>query len=211
MVKTTKGEQSKNKLIEYAAELFLQKGYNATGINDILAGTGLPKGSFYFHFSSKKDLAIQVSIYFEKKIGDWILKTAEGKGWKDFITDLIQEMIIGSENKKHFGCPFAVLGLEIAFSEPDISEYYYKSIKKLIDIFTSVFEFSGVPKKTADRLSNSALAIYEGYLVYYRISKDTNVLRMMSKDLIDMYENYRNSEKTKNINNLINIKKLGGN
>ena len=79
MVKTTKGEQSKIKLIECAAELFLQKGYNGTGINDILAGTGLPKGSFYFHFSSKKDLAINVSEYFEKKNWRVDIKNFKGK------------------------------------------------------------------------------------------------------------------------------------
>ena len=190
MVKTTKGEQSKIKLIECAAELFLQKGYNGTGINDILAGTGLPKGSFYFHFSSKKDLAINVSEYFEKKIGGWILKTSKEKKWTEFITDLIGEMIKGAENKEHFGCPFAVLGLEIAFSESDISEHYYKSMKKLIDIFASVFEFSGVPKDKIDILSNRAFALYEGYLLYYRIGKDIDILRMMSRDLIEIYENF---------------------
>lgn len=190
MVKTTKGEQSKMKLIECAAELFLQKGYNATGINDILAGTGLPKGSFYFHFASKKDLAINVSEYYEKKIGCWILKTSKEKKWTEFITDLIGEMIKGAENRKHYGCPFAVLGLEIAFSEPDISEYYYNSMKKLIDIFASVFEFSGVPKDDIYILSNRAFAMYEGYLLYYRIGKDINILRMMLRDLIDIYNNF---------------------
>lgn len=190
MTKNTKGEQSKNKLIECAAELFLQNGYNATGINDILARTGLPKGSFYFHFTSKKNLAVEVSMYFERKIGNWILKTSEGKVWEDFVTDLIEEMIKNAENKKHFGCPFAVLGLEIAFSEPDISEYYSKSMKKLIDIFASVFKFSGIPANKTYTIANRAFAVYEGYLLYYRISKDVDVLRIMLRDLIAIYKNY---------------------
>ena len=195
MVKTTKGEQSKNKLVECAAQLFLQKGYNATGINDILAGTGLPKGSFYFHFASKKDLAVEVSNYYEKKIGKWILETARGKVWKDFITELIGKMIEGAEQKNHFGCPFAVLGLEIAFSEPDISEYYYNSMKKLIDIFANVFEFSGIPVDKTSIIANRAFAIYEGYLLYYRVGKDVEALRMMLRDLIAIYENYEEVER----------------
>lgn len=194
MVKTTKGEQSKNKLIECAAQLFLQKGYNATGINDILAGTGLPKGSFYFHFASKKDLAVEVSNYYEKKIGKWILETARGKVWKDFITELIGKMIEGAEAKNHYGCPFAVLGLEIAFSEPDISEYHYNSMKKLIDIFANVFEFSGIPVDKTSIIANRAFAIYEGYLLYYRVGKDVEALRMMLRDLIAIYENYKEVE-----------------
>ena len=190
MAKTTKGEQSKIKLIECAAELFLQKGYNATGINDILAITGLPKGSFYFHFASKKDLAISVSEYFEKKYTSWILKNSKEKKWKKFITDLMGEMIKGAESGNHYGCPFAVLGLEIAFSDPDLSECYYKSMKKVIDVFASNFEFSGVAKDKIYMLSNRAFAIYEGYLVYYRIGKDIDTLRMMMADLIKIYEDF---------------------
>lgn len=190
MAKTTKGEQSKIKLIECAAELFLQKGYNATGINDILAGTGLPKGSFYFHFASKKDLAISVSEYFETKFIRWLSETAKYKKWKEFIIDLVGQMIKSAENGSNYGCPFAVLGLEIAFSNSDLSEHYYKSMKKLIDLFASIFEFSGVPKDETYILANRAFAIYEGYLLYYRIGKDIGTLRRMQTDLIKIYEDF---------------------
>ncbi|WP_238883093.1 TetR/AcrR family transcriptional regulator [Clostridium sp. YIM B02551] len=191
MAKNTKGEQSKNKLIECAAELFMKNGYNATGINDILALAELPKGSFYFHFSSKKNLAIEVSYYFDKKINEWIIETSKGKKWDEFITQLIQQMISSAEQNKHYGCPFAVLGLEIAFSEPDISEYYNKSIKRLIGVFKDIFEFSGISSDTSEEIAHKAFAIYEGYLVYYRISKDVDVLKRMLKDLNNIYISYK--------------------
>lgn len=188
MVKTTKGEESKNKLIECAAELFLQKGYNATGINDILAMTGMAKGSFYFHFASKKDLAINVSAHYENKIVEWILKTSKGKKWPEFITNLTADMIKGAENKKNYGCPFAAIGLEIAFSEPDISEHYYQSMKKLIKIFAHILKFSNVSTEKVDNLSNRAFVMYEGYLLYYRVGKDIAILKMMQRDLIEIYK-----------------------
>lgn len=191
MTRTTKGEQSKNKLIETAAEMFLRNGYNATGINDILASTGLPKGSFYFHFKSKKDLAVEVAHYFEDSLTQWIVKTAEGKQWEAFVTDLLDQMIETAENKEHLGCPLAVLGLEIAFSEPDISEHYSNSMKKLMKIFAEVFEFSGVAKDKAAIIASRACALYEGYLLYYRISKDVNALRNMQKDLIAIYKSFK--------------------
>lgn len=188
MTKNTKGEQSKYKLIECAADLFLKNGYNATGINDILGYAGLPKGSFYFHFSSKKNLAIEVAAYFEKKISQWILEISKNKNWNEFVIELTNQMISGAEQNKHMGCPFAVLGLEIAFSEPDIAEYYAKSMKKLTLIFTNVLKFSGIPEDKAQVLANKEFAVYEGHLVYYRISKEIDALRRMQKDLIDIYE-----------------------
>ena len=58
-----KGEESRQRLIECAAELFWKNGYSATGISEILKQTDLPKGSFYFYFKSKDDLATAVTEY----------------------------------------------------------------------------------------------------------------------------------------------------
>lgn len=61
-----KGEESRQRLIECAAELFWKNGYSATGISEILKQTDLPKGSFYFYFKSKDDLATAVTEYYQK-------------------------------------------------------------------------------------------------------------------------------------------------
>jgi AcrR family transcriptional regulator len=187
VAKNTKGEQSKNNIIECASSLFMKNGYNATGINDILACTGLPKGSFYFHFKSKKDLALSVCFYFGERIGSMVFNSAENRKWTEFINDLMNKMIASAEDNTHYGCPFAVLGLEIAFSEPDLAEYYSKAMKKLIDIFSEVLKFSNAPEAKIDALANKAFAIYEGYLLYYRISKDISLLNRMKTDLISVF------------------------
>ncbi|OPJ56671.1 TetR/AcrR family transcriptional regulator [Clostridium oryzae] len=191
MIKSTKGEQSKAKLIECAAKLFLKNGYNATGINDILALTGLPKGSFYFHFNSKKALAVEVSNYFHNQIGRWLRKTASGKQWEEFVNDFTQVMLRNAEDGTQFGCPFAVLGLELAYSEPDIAVHYGESLNDLKKLFISVLEFSNINHDSAVELSNRMAAIYEGYLLYYRINKDINEFKMMQHDLIDTFESYK--------------------
>ena len=61
-----KGEESRQRLIECAAELFWKNGYSATGISEILKQTDLPKGSFYFYFKSKDDLATAVTEYYQQ-------------------------------------------------------------------------------------------------------------------------------------------------
>ena len=71
-----KGEASKAKIVEAAGELFWKQGYAATGIRDILDATGLPKGSFYFYFKSKSDVAREVIGYYSRVIID-VLKDTE--------------------------------------------------------------------------------------------------------------------------------------
>jgi TetR/AcrR family transcriptional regulator, transcriptional repressor for nem operon len=51
---------SKDRLIESGMAILLQRGYNGLGIQDVLAATDLPKGSFYHHFGSKEDFALAV-------------------------------------------------------------------------------------------------------------------------------------------------------
>ncbi|AWI03585.1 TetR/AcrR family transcriptional regulator [Clostridium drakei] len=187
MVKSTKGERTKNRIIETAAELFFINGYNSTGVNDILRVTELPKGSFYFHFKSKKSLAIEVNFYFQKKLANWILETSKNKNWEEFITNLVDDMIEGALYGKYFGCPLTTLGQELAFCEPDIAKYYSDSLNKLICIFSSVLKRSGIDKEKIDIIANRAFILYEGYLVYYRISKNVDILRNMKNELISIY------------------------
>ena len=49
-----KGDLRKKQILETAEELFTMKGYEATGVQDILDRLHLSKGSFYHHFESKE-------------------------------------------------------------------------------------------------------------------------------------------------------------
>jgi AcrR family transcriptional regulator len=55
----SKGEDTKAKILQQAAELFNQQGYAGSSISDIMRVTGLQKGGIYNHFQSKDELALQ--------------------------------------------------------------------------------------------------------------------------------------------------------
>lgn len=55
--------KTRDKIIETASELFYQKGYNLTGINEIIAEAGIAKATLYSHFKSKEDLCIAYLQY----------------------------------------------------------------------------------------------------------------------------------------------------
>ncbi|MFF4706343.1 TetR family transcriptional regulator C-terminal domain-containing protein [Streptomyces sp. NPDC001288] len=46
-------------IAQAALEQFRTRGFNATGISDITSAAGAPKGSFYNHFASKEDSALE--------------------------------------------------------------------------------------------------------------------------------------------------------
>jgi len=52
----SKGERTRQEIIEAALQIFAVKGYFHTSIADVLAATGLTKGGIYGHFGSKEEL-----------------------------------------------------------------------------------------------------------------------------------------------------------
>jgi TetR/AcrR family transcriptional repressor of nem operon len=46
-------------LIDNGIEALTKKGYNGTGVQELVDAAGIPKGSFYNYFKSKEDFAIQ--------------------------------------------------------------------------------------------------------------------------------------------------------
>jgi TetR/AcrR family transcriptional repressor of nem operon len=59
-----KRKHSKEDIIANGLELIREKGYNNTGIEDILKANGIPKGSFYNFFKSKEDFGIKALAYY---------------------------------------------------------------------------------------------------------------------------------------------------
>ena len=55
-----RGRQTRADIVQVARRLFSEYGYFGTSLSDIQDATGLTKGAFYHHFSTKEDLALAV-------------------------------------------------------------------------------------------------------------------------------------------------------
>jgi TetR/AcrR family transcriptional regulator, transcriptional repressor for nem operon len=63
MSTATTHHESKRKLLDAAFDLIRTKGYSATRVEDICEAAGVTKGSFFYHFKSKEDLALEAAAY----------------------------------------------------------------------------------------------------------------------------------------------------
>jgi TetR/AcrR family transcriptional regulator, transcriptional repressor for nem operon len=68
----------KTKVLEAAANIFRQKGYNGTSIDDVLSATGLSRSSLYDSFGDKHNLYLQ-SLEYYKTSSDEKLEALNGK------------------------------------------------------------------------------------------------------------------------------------
>ena len=58
MTKKEKNIAPRERILETAADLFFHQGFRATGINEVIAKSGVAKATFYNHFPTKDDLCL---------------------------------------------------------------------------------------------------------------------------------------------------------
>jgi TetR/AcrR family transcriptional repressor of nem operon len=53
----SKGEQTRERLLDFAEDAVLHKGFALTSIDELIAAAGITKSGFFYHFRDKNDLA----------------------------------------------------------------------------------------------------------------------------------------------------------
>lgn len=86
---TARGRRRRRSIIDAAAELFAQRGFHATGIDDIGAAAGITGPGIYRHFAAKEDLLIAVLDRMWERLRD-ALERAEGQPAEEAFTTLAE-------------------------------------------------------------------------------------------------------------------------
>ncbi len=56
----SKGERTRNRLLDVAYQAVIRKGFAATSIEELVEAAGITKSGFFYHFRDKNDLARQI-------------------------------------------------------------------------------------------------------------------------------------------------------
>lgn len=76
------GELSRNRILDAAAEIAVERGYDGTSIGSVSAKCGLPASSIYWHFKDKDDL---IAAVIERSFANWLTS------WKLPVTEFTRE------------------------------------------------------------------------------------------------------------------------
>jgi len=80
-----------NELLQIAADLFADRGYNATTVRDIADEAGILSGSLYHHFDSKESMIDTIlSSFIEQTLSQYEAVVAEGKGPTETFEGLVR-------------------------------------------------------------------------------------------------------------------------
>lgn len=71
---------TRERLIQAAAELMIQKGYQAAGVDEVCRLAEAQKGSFYHFFPAKADVAVAALAFLWSELRQGVFEACEGRG-----------------------------------------------------------------------------------------------------------------------------------
>jgi AcrR family transcriptional regulator len=120
-----KKSETKTRLVDSARKLFLERGYEATAVADVLLDAGVNSGSLYYFFRGKEDLLIAVLEQYKTLLWPIVIQPVF-----DRETDPIKrifgvlagyrDMLVSTEFTH--GCPIGNLALEMSVKSESVRE-----------------------------------------------------------------------------------------
>src|SRR4051812_5897328 len=115
---------TKERILDAAEEIMLQKSFHSVGLNEILTAVEVPKGSFYHYFQSKEQFGVELLKHYVADASAWkrrLLLSAEQEPNPFERLMSFLDMTIGKmfEKECQGSCLVAKLATEISsFSNP---------------------------------------------------------------------------------------------
>jgi TetR/AcrR family transcriptional repressor of nem operon len=184
-------DDMKTLLLAKGAEIIHRKGYNNTGINEILKAAGAPKGSFYHYFQNKEDFGFQLIEHYMGRMhtaaDTHIVDESQPylARFRKFLDSFLEYF---ERCNYEGGCPIGNLTQELA----DINEGFrsrlgdcFLRIREKFALFLEGAKSAGeLPKDldvpdTADFILNS----WEGALLRMKVTKNSKPMDLFYQNL----------------------------
>ena len=182
---------AKQKLIDTAMELIWQSSYGSVSVDDICNTSGVKKGSFYYYFPSKVDLAIAaMEAYYQSNkpqvMEVFSTNVSAIKRFERLADYIYQKQKQAQKKYGHVcGCPFALLGAEMAGSEDAIrkkaEEIFRRQGQRYIETLQEMVD-DGLIDKTTD-LKAKAAEIHTFITGQVMMARIQNNLAAVKQDL----------------------------
>ena len=188
--------EAREKLMEAVMELIHTGSYGSTTIDHICEKAGVKKGSFYYFFHSKSDLAIaavEAKFQEDRERTDAIFSPTIPP--LERIHGMCRYLVErqGELKKKHgrvLGCPLHSIGSEVSTEEPElcakIQEIMVHHRKYLESTIRDAHAQGLVHAPDPAAKAEMVFAYYEGLLTHARIQNDLSVLNEMEEGTMSL-------------------------
>lgn len=180
---------TRESIIKQGAILVHSKGYNNTGLSDILNAAGVPKGSFYFYFKSKDDFGLSLLDFYWEFIQGMIEKYCSDKSIPPLkrlekFMDAYQDLFMRMGHRG--GCPIGNLMQEMSDLNEDfrlkVSDIYSRMKGSMAQLLEEALARGDIPA-SADtyRTAQFILNSWEGAIMHMKLAKSDEPLELFKQ------------------------------
>lgn len=180
----SKGELTRQRIIDAADELFYQKGYNQSAFSDVVGLTGLSKGNITYYFKSKGELLAAVIEQRKSRISDLL------HGWdrefpnaEERLNRFAEMLMIETGSLIKFGCPMGSLISELGKTNGVMAPEAREMFDLFISWLTRQFTGYGYSRKQARQLAFRFLSQAQGASLLAHAYGDEEIIRRSVLDL----------------------------
>jgi TetR/AcrR family transcriptional regulator, lmrAB and yxaGH operons repressor len=166
-----KPTDSRAKTLSAAARLMRRQGYHGTGLHDILATAGSPRGSLYFHFPRGKEEIGEAALALAgETVRLAIVQAAASSETAETFLARIARGMASELAKSGYkeGCPIATTALETSAQSDVLGAATRTAFQKWEAEIKRGLERFGLPSNEAELVATMALSQLEGAVLLAR-------------------------------------------
>lgn len=175
-MKVTRAKSIENReiVLDTAARLFREKGFDGIGIIDLMKSAGLTSGGFYKNFESKEDLiAKSCQRLSERAVGRWKEHIANPE-----IRDPLKRIAssyLSEKNRDNLSttCMYSTLAAEVPRHGKAVQDVFAEGLESVLEVLSTL-----VPGSTDEERRANAIAMFSqwvGALILSRAASDNTL------------------------------------
>lgn len=180
---------SRDAFIDTTGRLLRRQGYAGTSLNEIVALSGAPKGSLYFHFpGGKEELAVAAMERASEQLRAAIATAlSSSEDLAEALGRLLDALAAGLERSGYRdGCPIATVALEAAVDSDALRTAATGALDSWLHALEERLVAAGLDRQAAARRAALVLAAIEGGLILARARQDLGPLQAVREELVEL-------------------------
>lgn len=175
---------TRQKMLVSAATLMRERGAAGVTIDAVLARSGAPRGSVYYHFPNGRNQILSEALRYA---GDSITGVIDGtadRGAKVLLREFVTfwERLL-ADGDFTAGCPVVAAVVGSADEEPELSTAAGAILDRWCAALTRAFVADGFDEANSASLATTSIAALEGAIVLCRSTRNAGPLREVGEQL----------------------------
>lgn len=167
----------RDEIVRRALQVFYRNGFNATGMDMLVAETGISKTSMYKHFRTKEDLILAVLRLRDEEFRNWLYRRMDALATtpRQQLTAMFDALAEWFEEAGYRGCMFIKASSEFQDAGHAIHKQCADHKRMLEDHVTALAEKAGMAEPSS--LARQLLLLKEGAIVTAHLKHTANPAR----------------------------------